>query len=46
MPKRTDIETILIIGLGPIVIGKHASLTIPAPKRAKHLKKRVTGLFL
>ena len=28
MPKRTDIETILIIGAGPIVIAKPANLTI------------------
>lgn len=28
MPKRTDINTILIIGAGPIVIGRHANLII------------------
>ena len=29
MPKRSDIETILIIGSGPIVIGQFADVTEP-----------------
>jgi hypothetical protein len=35
MPKRTDISTILIIGAGPIIIGKAA----PCIKRAIKLDK-------
>ncbi len=35
MGKRTDIESILIIGSGPIVIGQPANLILPAPRRAR-----------
>jgi len=34
MPKRTDLKSILIIGAGPIVIGRRASSTIPARRHA------------
>jgi len=32
MPKRTDLKSILIIGAGPIVIGRPANSTIPVPR--------------
>jgi hypothetical protein len=35
MPRRTDINRILIIGSGPIVIARLASSTTPAPRRAR-----------
>ena len=38
MPKRDDINKVLIIGSGPIVIGRRASLTIPEHRPAKHLR--------
>ena len=31
MPKRTDIETILVIGSGPIVIGQAATVDVGMP---------------
>ena len=34
MPKRTDIHKVLVIGSGPIVIGRRRSLTMPAPRPA------------
>jgi hypothetical protein len=40
LPKRTDIQTILIIGAGPIVIGRRASSTIPARRRARRCATR------
>jgi hypothetical protein len=33
MPKRTDISSILIIGADPSSSARHASSTIPAPRR-------------
>ena len=33
MPKRTDISTILIIGAGPIVIGRRKSADPLGPSR-------------
>ena len=32
MPKRTDIQSILIIGAGPIVIGQACEFDYPAPR--------------
>ncbi len=31
MPKRTDIKRILVIGSGPIVIGRACEFDYPAP---------------
>ena len=44
MPKRTDINSILIIGAGPIVIGQALRIRLsPAPRPARRCVKRVTG---
>ena len=45
MPKRTDIKKILVIGSGPIVIVRLASLTILARKHAAPFAKRALRLF-
>ncbi|WP_028949747.1 carbamoyl-phosphate synthase large subunit [Sulfurihydrogenibium subterraneum] len=39
MPKRTDIETILLIGSGPIVIGQAAEFDYSGTQGAKALKE-------
>ena len=39
MPKRTDIETILIIGAGPIVIGQAAEFDYSGTQAVKALKR-------
>ena len=41
MPKREDIQSILIIGAGPIVIGQDVSLTTLVLRPARLLGKRV-----
>ena len=38
MPKRTDIETILIIGAGPIVIGQACEFDYSGTQACKALK--------
>ena len=40
MPKRSDIQSVLIVGAGPIVIGRLASLTTRALKPVRLLKMR------
>ena len=45
MPRREDIEKILIVGAGPIVIGRLASLIILVFKLVKLSRKRVIKLF-
>ena len=45
MPKRTDIKSILILGAGPIVIGRHVNSTIQVRRRVKRCVKRVTASF-
>jgi len=39
MPKRTDLETILIIGSGPIVIGQAAEFDYSGTQAVKALKE-------
>ncbi|GIK66367.1 MAG: carbamoyl-phosphate synthase (glutamine-hydrolyzing) [Chloroflexota bacterium] len=39
MPKRTDIETILVIGAGPIVIGQAAEFDYSGTQAVRALKK-------
>jgi carbamoyl-phosphate synthase large subunit len=39
MPKRTDIETILVIGSGPIIIGQGAEFDYSGTQAAKALKE-------
>ena len=39
MPKRTDIETILIIGAGPIVIGQACEFDYSGTQACKALKE-------
>ena len=46
MPKRTDIESILVIGAGPIVIGQGCEFDYSGTQACKTLKKKVIGLFL
>ena len=38
MPKRTDLETILIIGSGPIVIGQACEFDYSGTQACKALK--------
>ena len=42
MPVRNDIKKIMIIGSGPIVIGRPASLTIQETWRVRLLKASAT----
>ena len=39
MPKRTDIQTILLIGSGPIIIGQACEFDYSGTQAAKTLKK-------
>ena len=39
MPKRTDIESILIIGAGPIVIGQACEFDYSGAQACKALKE-------
>ncbi len=39
MPKRTDIDTILLIGSGPIVIGQACEFDYSGTQAAKTLKE-------
>ena len=39
MPKRTDIETILIIGAGPIVIGQACEFDYSGTQATRALKE-------
>ena len=41
MPKRTDINKILIIGAGPIVIGQACEFDYSGVQACKSLRKRV-----
>ncbi len=43
MPKRTDIDTILLIGLGPIVIGQACGIDL---FRDTSLQKTLKGFGL
>ena len=40
MPKRTDINTILVIGSGPIVIGQAAEFDYAGTQACQSLKRR------
>jgi carbamoyl-phosphate synthase large subunit len=43
MPARTDIETILLIGSGPIVIGQACEFDYSGTQAAKVLRPTATG---
>lgn len=43
MPKRTDLQTILILGSGPIQIGQAAEFDYSGTQALKALKKKATG---
>ena len=45
MPRRTDIESILILGAGPIVIGQACEFDYSGAQACKALARRVTGSF-
>ena len=45
MPKRTDFQTVLIIGSGPIVIGQACELITAELRLVKLSKKKGTGWF-
>jgi len=45
MPKRTDIQSIMIIGAGPIIIGQACEFDYSGAQACKALKRRATGLF-
>ena len=40
MPKRDDIQTILVVGSGPIIIGQAAGFDYAVRKHVLLLKKR------
>ena len=40
MPKRTDIQSIMIIGAGPIIIGQACEFDYSGAQACKALKKR------
>lgn len=46
MPKRNDIQSILIIGAGPIVIGQPVSSTIPVRASLQGVARRSTRVIL
>ena len=46
MPKRDDVKSILILGAGPIVIGRLANLIIQELKHAKLCEKRATVILV
>lgn len=46
MPKRTDIQNILIIGSGPIVIGQGAELDCSGTQACKALREEGYGVVL
>jgi carbamoyl-phosphate synthase large subunit len=43
MPKRTDINSILVIGAGPIVIGQACEFDYSGTQAVKALKEEVTA---
>ncbi len=43
MPKRTDINTVLIIGAGPIIIGQACEFDYSGTQACKALKEMATG---
>ena len=43
MPKRTDIQSILIIGAGPIVIGQACEFDYSGTQACKALRRRATA---
>ena len=45
MPKRTDLESILIIGAGPIVIGQACEFDYSGAQAVKRFGKRVIESF-
>ena len=45
MPKRPDIKKVMVIGSGPIVIGKQRSSIILVRRPARRCAKKVLRLF-
>ena len=43
MPKRTDIQSILIIGAGPIIIGQAAEFDYSGAQACKALREEEIG---
>ena len=43
MPRRADIESILVIGSGPIVIGQACEFDYSGTQAAKVLRSEATG---
>ena len=46
MPKRTDIESIMLIGSGPIVIGQACEFDYSGTQACKALKDEGAGMVL
>lgn len=44
MPKRNDIQTILVVGSGPLLLAKLRNLIMQELKPVLHLKKKVIEL--
>lgn len=45
MPKRTDIQKIMVIGSGPIIIGQAAEFDYAGTQACLSLKRKVMRLF-
>ena len=45
MPKRTDIQKIMVIGSGPIIIGQAAEFDYAGTQACLSLKEEVTRLL-
>jgi cation diffusion facilitator CzcD-associated flavoprotein CzcO len=43
MPKRTDIQSILVIGAGPIVIGQACEFDYSGPQDSFYLFEKFVG---
>ena len=43
MPKRTDIQSILIIGAGPIIIGQACEFDYSGAQACRRCVKKATG---
>jgi carbamoyl-phosphate synthase large subunit len=43
MPRRTDINSILILGAGPIVIGQACEFDYSGAQACQALRERATG---
>ena len=45
MPKRTDIQSILIIGAGPIIIGQACEFDYSGVQDSDFIVRKLTGMM-